>query len=536
MTTDLTTTLVDDSRSIELDDQYYTYLDEVSAYASRKFSEAKGKLFIVNIDKSVLWETYLNFFPTENRQRYDCSTCKSFFSAYGCIVSIDTDGKLIPIIWDPAMENSVFSDLSKALHDIVVTGKVIDVFSNVHDSIGICDIDETEKGIFRHFHVSENAKSALTKNDFSDIKYSYIFISKNKITTFVKLEHILKTITRTHGDHSLVKEYLKKVELISSYKKIISKFDNRDQRKHMLYSYIFDNKLYHLSGSVFGAMVKDINNGLSTEYIIERFLKHTASYNYKHTKAVTVNHLDTFAQFIKAHPEYEAVFNRRFATMADIPEELMVWSPQPIENSSDDGIISTIDKIKDDITDSSKISEVISRSKIFIDEIMELLDDIADISIFVRRNELVFSGYTMSCDTEALSLYKHGHFSSYTYAVRTQQEFCQIFDLANWNLSEGFYSVTAILMDDDHGKVPTFIIDKCVDMLHTLDDMKFTPQRLVPELYEYRHAITKICSDVKLKPLPLGETRIGGGTLCDKWQPLKIKITYKDGTVVFYDS
>jgi hypothetical protein len=69
---------------------------------------ARG-LYRVNVEKDLLWDTYLNSFPAgtnpiyKERTEHDCQCCKSFIRAVGGLVAIE-NGKLISI-WDVLVDD-----------------------------------------------------------------------------------------------------------------------------------------------------------------------------------------------------------------------------------------------------------------------------------------------------------------------------------------------------------------------------------------------------------------------------------------------
>lgn len=56
------------------------------------------KLFRVEVDKDLIWSTYLNSFPEEERQEHNCNCCRQFIKNWGNVVAIKNN-KVITF-WD----------------------------------------------------------------------------------------------------------------------------------------------------------------------------------------------------------------------------------------------------------------------------------------------------------------------------------------------------------------------------------------------------------------------------------------------------
>lgn len=58
-------------------------------------------LFVVNVDKDLLWMSYLLSFEDETiRQDHNCNACKSFICHYGKVVAIDPQTYKVKTFWD----------------------------------------------------------------------------------------------------------------------------------------------------------------------------------------------------------------------------------------------------------------------------------------------------------------------------------------------------------------------------------------------------------------------------------------------------
>ena len=79
-----------------------------SAVQKQMNKMSKGELFVVDLDKDIMWNHYLDSFPegTNNiykeRREYDCQCCKQFVRRSGAIVSV-VNNELVSI-WDAEVE------------------------------------------------------------------------------------------------------------------------------------------------------------------------------------------------------------------------------------------------------------------------------------------------------------------------------------------------------------------------------------------------------------------------------------------------
>lgn len=101
---------------------------------------SKGELFVVNIDKDVVWNAYLAAFPEgENpiyreRTEHDCSCCKSFVRNIGNVVAV-IDGKLQSVWSVPGLEYP-YSVVAEKLAELIESATIADLFRTKEQSFG----------------------------------------------------------------------------------------------------------------------------------------------------------------------------------------------------------------------------------------------------------------------------------------------------------------------------------------------------------------------------------------------------------------
>jgi hypothetical protein len=104
-----------------------------SAVATQFDKMQKHTLFRVNVDKDILWRTYLESFPPGTnpvlkiRTEHDCNCCKQFIRAVGDVVAI-IDNK-VTSIWD--VKAGEYQAVVNAMSKLVKSHDITDIF--LHD-------------------------------------------------------------------------------------------------------------------------------------------------------------------------------------------------------------------------------------------------------------------------------------------------------------------------------------------------------------------------------------------------------------------
>ena len=101
---------------------------------------AKGSLFVVDVPKDALWDTYLKSFPEGTnpvyleRTEHDCNCCRQFIKTLGAVVAVDANGNLSSI-WDVTVD-SFYQHVADALSALVKQAKVVKPFFYYEATIG----------------------------------------------------------------------------------------------------------------------------------------------------------------------------------------------------------------------------------------------------------------------------------------------------------------------------------------------------------------------------------------------------------------
>ena len=95
----------------------------------QQMCKGQSNLFRAKVDKDLLWNTYLESFPEEERQEHNCNCCRQFIKNWGNVVAIKNN-KVITF-WDIGCEepyNTVAANLKKLILAHPVTDLLVQTF------------------------------------------------------------------------------------------------------------------------------------------------------------------------------------------------------------------------------------------------------------------------------------------------------------------------------------------------------------------------------------------------------------------------
>ena len=283
-----------------------------------------SKLFRTNVDKTILWDTYLNSYPkgTNNlyktNNEYDCACCKQFIRSVGNVVAI-VDDKLISI-WDIEVP-SPFLEVAEKMNELVISKPIIKPFLIDTPTIGA----ETTQKILEDGNV---------------ITYNHFFVNvpsscqnSNYVAEVGKLSTLAKTCERALTELTLsgVESIL---DLINSgnlyrgdeYKEILTKFkkqkiifDTLSKKQQELYCWLNNNSsAAFIRNSAIGTLLIDMSAGENVEIAVSKFEKIMAPQNYKRPKAIFTKKMIEEAQTKLENLGLVDSLTRKFATLDDI--------------------------------------------------------------------------------------------------------------------------------------------------------------------------------------------------------------------------
>jgi hypothetical protein len=285
-------------------------------------------LYLTNVDKDLIYETYLAAFPEgtneiyRERNAHDCNACKQFLRPYGNIVAIENN-KLVSI-WDFDMPD-FYKEVASKLSDLVKSKPIKEVFVSKFQKLGIDSNKEIKLGVVKtweHFYfklpiafVNKNTKSIESvKADFTAakevFKRSLEEISVDSIETTLDLI-LQKAIYRGEESKYVVSELLK-------HKKIYIELSDNEKDNYAWNNSIKYPAIAKIRNHAIGTLLVDLSKDKEINIAVAFFEHLMAPQNYKRTSAIITKNMITNAQSKIAEMGFEDSLGRRFANIDDI--------------------------------------------------------------------------------------------------------------------------------------------------------------------------------------------------------------------------
>jgi hypothetical protein len=290
-------------------------------------------LFIVDVDKDMLWNTYLDSFPEgtnkifRKQREFDCSCCRHFIKSFGNVVSI-VDSKILTI-WDFEVSDFKYQPVVHALARFVKSKPITDLYVTKTSRIGTEESHEYNKEehtkviTWNHFFVELNSRfvshSSLSEASIMGTYRDSRNVFKRSLDELT--EDSVQTVLELISQNSLYKG--------EEWKAVLEQFLSIQSAYNMLPKNQKDNYCWKKSGEVGGATAKirnhsigtlliDISEGVDLDVAVRKYEAIVAPTNYKRPKAIfTQKMLEDAKKALQEEGLLDSL-ERRYATIDDI--------------------------------------------------------------------------------------------------------------------------------------------------------------------------------------------------------------------------
>lgn len=271
-------------------------------------------LFVTNVD---LFDVYLNNIPEQYRQHYNCHCCRQFLDRFGSLVSVNDEGRLVPVMWEFSVEG-MFAGVVKAIKHALLRAKIVDTFQGG----GLTVFGTPVTGEWNHLSaVSRQAiKGVSRREDYITVKRAIAEFSDAILDRALVL---LRAETLYRGE-----KVLGQAEWLRSLHGIPDNLVWRAVSKA-------PEGFCHPRASMIGTLLEDLNSGLSVEDAGRKFAAKMHPLQYLRPSTLPSDQSIKQAEEVIAKLQAAGSLARRYLR----PDEVKsIWTPRVETKKKSDGV------------------------------------------------------------------------------------------------------------------------------------------------------------------------------------------------------
>ena len=293
---------------------------------------AAGPLFATDIQDP--FQVFLSHLEPEERQHYNCNSCRRFINRFGGLVSIDSQGKTNSFLTEMGVSNFFLPSIRNMIK-YIESAKVTGVFLTTKLTLG-----EPTTGEWNHMAVklktpifTERAQDAgqVMAEKLEDYKMTI-----NGLIEF-PLPVVTKALVIMEADALYRSEkVLGPAKWLRNLHEARAETRNARLKENLTWLAVATAPVgfAHIRSSMIGTLLEDITNNLPMEDIRRKFADKMHPLKYQRPTAVPAVGNVKQAEKLVDKLGIEPAFHRRFARLEDLQT---FWTPAPAVKSKDSG-------------------------------------------------------------------------------------------------------------------------------------------------------------------------------------------------------
>ncbi len=324
--------------------------------------EGQDQLFVTEVGKDLIWETYLKSFPegTNNiykeRREYECNSCRQFLRPYGNIVTIK--GNKLISIWDIEELEYPFTVVAEKLSQLVKSAPIKNVFVTKFAKLGIDEnrqvLEDGSIHTWEHFYFKVPNKFVKVSGDSIESIQGSLRDSKNvfersmRELTLDAAQTILELIDQ--GSLYRGEEHKKAITSFISYRKEYLTV-NENCKDNWLWQKSFSNPIVRIRNTAIGTLLIDLSEGVELDSAVTKFEKVMAPTNYKRPKAIFTKRMIEEAEKEIVKLGFSESLGRRPAVLEDITINNVLFVNRDVKKKINGSVF---DELKEEVPENPK--------------------------------------------------------------------------------------------------------------------------------------------------------------------------------------
>jgi hypothetical protein len=488
-----------------------------------------------------LFQVFLDGLPAHCRQHHTCHACRRFMEQYGGLVTIDSQGKTLPVMWDPATVPDVYRAAVTSLSIAVANAAIKNVFMTDRSTWGT-PLD----GDWEHFFVIPSADCLCPARPIDSIfqitaqkQQDYQMLSRGLASFPMEVAQQAYTILSNQAlDRS--EACLNVAQWFLQLQQQRNATNNLRRQDNLAWLAVASAPpgFCHIRSGMIGTLLADIQEGLSFQQIADRFNAKMHPLQYLRPTAAPTNGNIAQAEKIIEKLQTAGALARRFAKLEDLQA---LWLPQISQSKPENkGIFG---HLKTAVTQPQRQIEIPPIAMTWEKFARTILPTAQAIEYFVPTHDQSYMALVTAQNPEAPPIIQwdtaecRNPVTWYFYVNGSAPK--------DWNLSAGNYcAVTAIVLQPSLWNHPEHFAhkgEKAFFILKNAQDKKYSkgagffPESLKSEYHSIRRTMEAYAKTAVLAGKDEA-TGCGIGLQKDSssWDAILLRVTSLDGMQVKY--
>lgn len=429
-----------------------------AAVAAAASASAGSAWFTTDTDPEVLWDTYLASLPADRRQHYNCHACRSFLRRYGGLVTVDADGRVVPVFWTGFLTGvpDFFQAAAAALHRVVASfASVTGVFLSKEATLGRPRDEDAKTGTtWTHLHATNPAPfrapvlsagqraaeltedrrllaEALAAYPPELVAQAARVLRSEALTRSEKGEGVVDWLAACHADLA------------------DKKGKARNNRLWALAAAAPTGYCHVKSSGVVGTLLDDLRDGLEFDAVKRRWAEKLHPLQYQRPQAAPSAGSIDRAEKVFAQLDAASALNRRYARLDEV--QRFFWKPTPARAASPAG--GTFGHLRKPAASAPGV-EIPEQLVTWVKFRDTVLPAALSVEVYVPSSSASFYALTAAADPESRPILQwdglegkpRNPYAWYFYQAERAS--------TSWNLLSGWHQVTAVFPPPPHWQDP----------------------------------------------------------------------------------
>lgn len=319
-------------------------------------------LFVTDVEKDAIWNTYLNSYPEDEKQSHNCNSCRQFLKPYANIVVVCAGNKL-KSIWDfkaDAEYAAVAENLNKLVTSAPIKGVFVTKVAKLGTDFNHQQLENGEIIKWEHFHfvlpskfVDRSSKSE--ESVMADyVGHKDVFKRSLNELTQDSVETVLELIAQNSLYRGIESKEI--LEIFLKHKKAYMKLSDAEKDNYAWANSVkASGAVTKIRNNSIGTLLVNLSEGKDLDFAVTAFEKVMCPANYKRPNAIVTKKMVEDAEKTIDEMGLRDSLGRRYAHVDDITVNNVLF----VDRGAKKMVANVFDELKEDaLVNPKKLSKV----------------------------------------------------------------------------------------------------------------------------------------------------------------------------------